>query len=44
MEIIDISKGLFPFVGIGFIFGCIPLVFGLWIQMLINAIKSFYLD
>ncbi len=41
MEIIDISKGLFPFVGIGFIFGCIPLMFGLWIQTLINVMKRF---
>ena len=39
MEIIDISKGLFPFVGIGFIFGCISLMFGLWIQTLINVMK-----
>ena len=41
MELIDISKGLFPFVGIGFIFGCIPLKFGLWIQTLINVMKRF---
>ena len=41
MGLIDISKGLFPFVDIGFIFGCIPLVFGLWIQMLINVMKRF---
>ena len=41
MGLIDISKGLFPFVGIGFLFCCLPLVFGLWIQILNNVMKRF---
>lgn len=41
MELIEISEGFFPFVGIGFILGCVPLVAGLGVQMLINVMKRF---
>lgn len=41
MDFFDISKGLFPLVGIGFILGCMPLVAGLFVQIIINAMKRF---
>lgn len=41
MEFLEISKGLFPLVGVGFLLGCMPLVAGLFVQMLINVMKRF---
>lgn len=41
MDFFDILQGLFPFVGVGFLLGCYPLVAGLGVQMFINIMKRF---
>lgn len=35
-----ISGVIAPFTGIGFLLGCLPLVFGLGIQAIINILKK----
>lgn len=35
----DLSAAFLPFVGIGFLIGCVPLVLGLFLQFLINLLK-----
>lgn len=41
MNFEDISRGLLPFVAVGFTLGCVPLAAGLGVQMLINVMKRF---
>lgn len=40
MSIEEISAVLAPFVGIGFLLGCFPLVAGLGVQAIINIFKK----
>ena len=41
MDFSEVSRGLLPFVAVGFSIGCVPLAAGLGIQILINVMKRF---